>query len=389
MTNRPKTQQTDRTFAIIGGGIAGLTTAIALKGLGIRSAVFEASPVMEPVGAGITLAFNALKALKYLGIYDRVASAGQLFHRMTIYDKQGRVINRMDTRVIEGAVNLAIHRADLHRSLLAELEPENIFTGKRSAAIRKVADGYEVDFEDSTQLHAENVIVAEGIHSVIRNEIIPDARIRYAGYTCWRGITGNNLNIREPSETWGPEGRFGMVPVGDNKVYWFACKKAPENSALMKDYGTKELCREFKEYHSPIGELIRATPPDQIIWNDIIDLEPVARYAFDNLLLVGDAAHATTPNMGQGACLAIEDAVVLRECLRQNSLINEAFRCFERKRLKRTHAIVKQSWRLGKVAQWENIKLGGLRNAIFRILPQFIYRHQLEKVYNFRTGGEQ
>lgn len=386
MAKQINTKQFDSTFAIIGGGIAGLTAAIALKRIGIRVPVFEAAPALEPVGAGITLAYNALKALRQIGIYDEIISAGHLFNRMTILDEQGEIINRMDTSQINGANNLAIHRADLHYKLLKQLDPATIVTGKRTAGIREFPGSYEVEFEDSSRIKTKNLIVAEGIHSVIRNKLMPEARLRYAGYTCWRGIADNNLGIREPSETWGPNGRFGMVPVGDERVYWFACKKAPENSLQMKDFGADDLYQNFKNYHEPIGKLIRSTPPDQIIWNDIKDLKPLNRYAFDNLVLIGDAAHATTPNMGQGACQAIEDAVVLAEYLRQNSLPKEAFQCFERKRMKRTQAIVKQSWAMGKMAQWESPTLGQIRNFIFRMLPQRFYRWQLEQIYDFRPN---
>lgn len=386
MGKQTNTQQFDSTFAIIGGGIAGLTAAIALKRIGIRAVVFEAAPALEPVGSGITLAYNALKALKHLEIYDSVIPAGQLFRQMAIYDEQKEVIHHMDTSQIEGAVNLAIHRADLHRRLLEELDPATIFTGKRSADIREMADGYQVEFKDASRLKTKNLIVAEGIHSVIRNKLMPDARLRYAGYTCWRGVTQTNLKIHETSETWGGKGRFGIVPIGDNRVYWFACKKAPENSGQMQSCSTNDLYHEFKDYHAPIGKLIRSTSSDEIIWNDIFDLEPLPRYAFGNLVLIGDAAHATTPNMGQGACQAIEDAVVLAESLRQNSLPKEAFQCFEQKRMKRTQAIVKQSWTMGKVAQWEHPIIGRIRNFIFRLLPQLFYKRQLEKVYDFEVN---
>lgn len=384
MLKQQNTKRFDHTFSILGGGIAGLTTAIALQRIGIRAKVFEAAPSLKPVGAGITLAYNALKALKHIGIYDDVIHAGYLFQRMSILDKQGEIINRMDTGQIDGAVNLAIHRADLHQKLLDQLDPATVITGKRTTNIRELSEGYEIEFEDSGQIKTKNLIVAEGIHSVIRNKVMPEAQLRYAGYTCWRGIADNNPGIREPSETWGPNGRFGIVPISDNRVYWFACKKAPENSEKMKAYGIDELYQEFKDYHAPIKELIRSTPQDQILWNDIIDLEPIDRYAIRNLVLVGDAAHATTPNMGQGACQAIEDAVVLAECLRQNSQTQEAFRCFEQKRKIRTQAIVKHSWIMGKVAQWENFILRRFRNFIFRLLPQRFYKRELNHIYDFK-----
>lgn len=384
MQQQQDTEPFDHTFSILGGGIAGLATAITLQQIGIRAVVYEAAPSMKPVGAGITLAYNALKALKHIGIYNKVIAAGSVFQRMDILDEQGAVINRMDTSQIEGAKNLAIHRADLHRILMDQLDPAMVVTDKRTADIREDPGGYEVKFEDSSRIKSKNLIVAEGIHSVIRSKVLPEAQLRYAGYTCWRGITDHNPGIREPSETWGSNGRFGMVPVGDNRVYWFACKNAPANSRKMSTYGTEVLYRLFKDYHAPIGELIHSTPSDQIIWNDIFDLKPIDRFAFGNLILIGDAAHATTPNMGQGACQAIEDAVVLAESLHQNSMAKKAFRCFEKKRKVRTQTIVKQSWTMGKIAQWEHFLLRSFRDFIFQLLPKHLYIRELKKLYDFK-----
>lgn len=386
MSKQYNLKKSEHTFCILGGGIAGLTTAIALKRIGIRAVVFEAAPSLEPVGAGVTLAYNALKALKHIGLYDEIISEGHIFKHMTILDDQGKIINQMDTSRIDGAKNLAIHRADLHQKLQDQLDPATITTGKRTTDIREVPGGYEIKFEDSSLIKTENLIVAEGIHSVIRKKMMPESQLRYAGYTCWRGIADHNPGISEPSETWGPNGRFGMVPVGDNRIYWFACKKAPANSEKMKAYGTDELYQEFKNYHTPIGELIRSTPSDQLIWNDIFDLKPIDRFVFGNLVLIGDAAHATTPNMGQGACQAIEDAVVLADCLQQSSLSRKAFQSFEQKRKVRTQAIVEHSWSMGKVAQWENVMLRNLRDFVFRLLPQRFYIRELEQVYDFKMN---
>lgn len=386
MQEPPKVYETD--FAVIGGGIAGLTAAIALDKIGITPHIFEAAPEIQPAGAGIMLASNALKALGVLDLYEQVTAEGHLFHHMSICDESGKLVNRIDTKRIAGGVNLAIHRAALHRVLLAQLDRDTLITGKRSVDIHKTPAGYRVDFEDGSRLIAANLIVAEGIHSVIRRKLLPASRLRYAGYTCWRGIAPNPGSVEYPSETWGRMGRFGMVPIDDERVYWFACKKAAENSPAMKAYGIEELSSDFGGYHAPIPEVIRATPPGKLLWNDISDLEPIKHYAFGRLVLIGDAAHATTPNMGQGACQAMEDAVVLADCLKERSQVEEAFSHFEARRRGRTRYIVRQSRTLGSIAQWENPVFGAVRNFVFRRLPEGYYRRQLEKVYAFNPGGE-
>ena len=371
------------TFAILGGGIAGLTAAIALKQIGIEAPVLEAAPAFRPVGAGIALAANAMSAYQRLGIDRQLIEAGHILRRFTIYDHRGGVLNSVRTDDLEGhPVSLAIHRAELHRVLSSQMNPGQIVMNKRSKDLSSTASGYKVSFEDGSELDARYLIVAEGIHSVIRNKIAPGTVERYAGYTCWRGIADNTtLAIDESSETWGAEGRFGIVPLGGNKAYWFACKNAAANDAAMQSWGAGELEENFRSYHPPIPSVIRATPDEQILWNDIIDLKPMPRYAFGNLALIGDAAHAATPNMGQGACQAVEDAVILAGCLKNHAGVEDAFTDFQQRRLKRTHAIVRQSWTMGRIAQIENRWMIFVRNTLSKAVPARFNRKQLEKLY--------
>ncbi|HNT51095.1 MAG TPA: FAD-dependent monooxygenase, partial [Cyclobacteriaceae bacterium] len=226
------------------------------------------------------------------------------------------------------------------------------------------------------------ILVADGIHSSIRKKLLPQSQIRYSGYTCWRGIAENTWGIEKVAvEKWGTAGRFGYVPIGDNKVYWFACKNAPQKNEQMQTMTLAQLAENFRNYSHPVPEIIRQTPASELIWGDIIDLKPISRYAFNKVVLLGDAAHATTPNMGQGACMGIEDAWLIATLLQQHANnLTEAFRLFEAQRLKRTHYIVNTSYRLGKIAQWENRILTKLRNTAFRLVPASVNEKQVIKL---------
>jgi 2-polyprenyl-6-methoxyphenol hydroxylase-like FAD-dependent oxidoreductase len=241
--------------------------------------------------------------------------------------------------------------------------------------------GVKLIFEDGTAHLTNYVIVADGIHSKIRQHLIPGIRIRYAGYTCWRAVIKNQfLNINETSETWGSKGRFGIVPLGDDQLYWFACINAAANSARYKSYQISDLCHRFEKYHSPIPDILKQTENERLIHNDICDIEPLDRFAFGRIVLIGDAAHATTPNMGQGACQAIEDAVVISNCIAQNSNYEAAFQAFEKRRIKRTKWVIDTSNSLGKIAQLENEYLIALRNTALRCLPKSVGDKQLKKI---------
>lgn len=372
-------------YTILGGGIAGLTTAIALRNIGIQAQVFESAADIKPVGAGLLLAANAVQAYERLGIADQVVQRGHALPTFAILDQQGRTLSSADATAISrkyGLHNFAIHRAALHDSLLAELDPAQIFTGKKAIKTEQKGDKTLVHFQDGSTEVTDCLIVADGIHSTIRRQFLPDAAPRYAGYTCWRAVVeARDLSLSAATETWGNGCRFGIVPLPEGKVYWFACLNAPANDPSMKAYTVQDLMKHFGDFHAPIPQLLSKTSDQDLIWNDIIDLKPIPQFAFGRVLLIGDAGHATTPNMGQGACQAIEDAVVLADELSKNTTPEAAFQAFERRRMPRTRYIVKQSFSLGKIAQLQNPFLATVRNTLFRLLPDSLNERQMRKLF--------
>lgn len=169
------------------------------------------------------------------------------------------------------------------------------------------------------------------------------------------------------------------MPLLDGRIYWFACLNADKpKDARFAAFGKQDLLDTFGDLHAPIADIIAMTDPKKILWNDIIDFAPVDKFAFGRVLLLGDAAHATTPNMGQGACQAIEGAAILGKTLANATDVEAAFKAFERKRLKRTALIVNRSWSLGKIAQLENPLAVNLRNFAFRLVPDSMNERQVK-----------
>lgn len=370
---------------ITGAGIAGLTTAIALERIGIKATIFEAAPVIKPLGAGIVLAANAMKALHKIGIADDIIAKGRQLSAFCIYEKNGRLINRTDSTAMSakyGLDNFAIHRAALHEVLLSKLDNKNIYTAKRAVAAEQQNDKITLAFEDGSTHKTDLLIVADGIHSPIRRQLVPSSLPRYSGYTCWRGMMKTDeLTLTESTETWGKEGRFGMVQLAGNMFYWFACINAPQHDQHMKNFTVGDLQNQFKDFHDPIPDVLSNTKNEDLIWNDIIDIKPINQYAFGNIVLTGDAAHATTPNLGQGACQAIEDAVILADELHKNPDTRVALKQFEKRRIAKTHYITSTSRRLGKLAQLENSFGITLRNFLLRSLPASVNEKQIRKIY--------
>jgi 2-polyprenyl-6-methoxyphenol hydroxylase-like FAD-dependent oxidoreductase len=367
---------TNKHFAIVGGGIGGLTLGIALQRKGFNVTIFESAPSLKPLGAGITLAGNAVKALIQIGISDAILQAGKILQAITVKDSRGTILTQTNAEELSqkfGVINsFSIHRGDLQNILISQLTPRSLVTGKKLLNFCQKPSGVTLYFEDGTYAAADYVIACDGIHSIVRKRLLPHSETRYSGYTCWRAVVDDvpsTLNFNETSETWGKGSRFGIVPLTNNKLYWFACINAAQNDESLRSYKIPDLLTYFGNYHSPVAEILKKTKNEQLIWGDIIDLKPIKKFAFGNIVLAGDAAHATTPNMGQGACMAIEDAAVLTNCLEEYSTAEEAFQQFERKRITRTTKIVNDSWTIGKIAQLENTLLTGLRNAAIKLTP--------------------
>lgn len=371
-----------KSIAIVGAGIGGLTTAIAFEKLGYAATVYEGSPSIKPVGAGLGLGGNAVGAFKVLGIDQAVIAQGNLFQNFPILNQHGKLIYKVNSEKIRSRFsveNFTIHRAALHAALTAEIKHSEIVLDKRLAKIEPAAGAYKLIFEDGSHAIADILIGADGVHSKTRNFVNPSGKVRYAGYVCWRAVTENEIGIETGFETWGRNGRFGAVPLANNQIYWFLCINAAsprQHQVLSKN----DLAQLFEDYHDPIPQIINATPNEALVYNPIIDLKPQKHFAKERVLLIGDAAHATTPNLGQGACQAIEDVATLYQILQKEQNIEKAFKAFGKKRLKRTHYIVNTSYRVGQVAQLENPLLCALRNALFRAMPSSISNKQLEKV---------
>ena len=376
-----------KRFAIVGAGIGGLSLAIAMQKKGFNVTVFENAQILKPIGAGLVLAGNAVKAFVEIGISEEVLRAGSILKKLSIKDPDGRILTETDSEKISARFHVVdsftIHRADLHQVLLRHLNDGTVQLGKYAVDFIQTPSDVKITFQDGSSTVADYVIACDGVHSLFRKKLVPQSKPRYAGYTCWRAVINNippGLDINETSETWGPGSRFGIAPLSNGRLYWFACLNAKENNPVMRSYKIQELLFHFGHFHPPIREIIRHTKDEQLIWNDIIDIKPLKQFAFGNIVLMGDAAHATTPNLGQGACMAIEDAAILANAIAKYPTVEDAFIAFEKKRIQRTTSIVKNSWQLGRVAQLENRWLIKARNALLRLTPSSVAEKQIKSL---------
>ncbi|MGA7613835.1 MAG: FAD-dependent monooxygenase [Thermoanaerobaculia bacterium] len=370
---------------IIGAGIGGFTAAIALRQEGIESDIYERAAEIRGAGAGVTLWPNAIRVLRRLGLADAIIARGQKIERARLRTTDGRVLARSAPGEIErtfGEPTIAIHRADLHEILFAAVPRTSLHLGHSCTSV--AASKGEVTFEDGTRVTDDLVIGADGIHSAVRHAVRPDLTIRDSGYVAWRGVAEAPELVEEgSSESWGCGERFGIVAIDANRIYWFATANLPSGRTPSADESRSELLRRFSSWHAPVRELIERTPSDAILYNDIQDLPPHRGWSSGRTVLLGDAIHATTPNLGQGACMAIESALVLARSLARESALSQALRKYEDARFPRTRWITDQSRKFGRIAQSASPFGCAVRNAVLRIVPDAMTRRVMFRAAAF------
>jgi 2-polyprenyl-6-methoxyphenol hydroxylase-like FAD-dependent oxidoreductase len=390
----------ERHALIIGAGIGGLAAAIALRRVGYGVTVFERVPTLNEVGAGLTLWPNGVKALRKLDLHALIAEHSLPTVVGGIYTWQGSVLAQTTTCEVErlgGAPTVAIHRAELQAALLDALDA--LMPGERavqfSAHLERVEQdeqGVTIALAQGGQAWGSVLVGADGLHSTVRRQLFGAAPPRYAGFTAWRAVMPAPASVTLPAgEYWGCGQEFGIVPLSRQRVYWFATRTVPESQDDLPTTATgrkQALLRLFQGWYPPIAALIDATPEDAVLRNDIYDRPPLAAWSQGRVTLLGDAAHPMTPNLGQGACQALEDAVVLAACLHaanHDEDIQQALQTYQAVRLSHANRVVLRSRQIGTLIQRHDRPTCWTRDLLIRLLPASLRLKPLEPFITYEA----
>ncbi len=376
---------------IVGGGIGGLATAIALQQRGVEAQVYEAAPELTAVGKGIWMPPNALAVLDQLGVGEDVASRGVELDQVELRDRDSGVIQALPMHWVRdrfGRNTVSILRSELQAALVDRLAPGTLHLGKRYRGSEDGGDRVVVEFEDSTATEAGLLIGADGLRSAVRSSVDPGARLRSSGQVCSLALCDFELprdSRGRAFEVWGGRFRIGFSAVSDRRVYWFAPRLATGASgAVVEPLTPAERWEGYRGFPSPIPELLQATDPDEILDVELVELVALSRWWSGRRVLVGDAAHAMTPNTGQGGAQALEDAACLAQCLVAHDDLRVALTRYEKLRRPKATRLSSSARRLGRLAHLQNRTLRRLRNATLRAIPQTLVRHQMGQIYSLQ-----
>ena len=387
-------------IAIIGAGIGGLTAALALRQFGFEPQVFEQAPALLDVGAAILMWPNAMRVLRQLGLADAVRQHGGLMEQARWLNYDGRLLNNFRFPKTD-LPPLALHRAELQHVLLNALSDNSIHLDHVFESYEQRAGEIVARFAGGRSFECEALIGADGLHSRARAQLLNDGPPTEHDYVAWRGVVDSPAPSITPGiayEIYGRGQRFGIGTLGSGKIGWWASlnknlraskrRNEHEGHELYRD----ELLRCFAGWWAPVPELIRATPASALIRNVTCDRRPVRKWGEGPMTLLGDAIHPITPNLGQGGCLAIEDAAILARCLNKYVSANKqggvtsvtgALRKFEALRFARAASVRRYSRIYGVVGQWEKPWAVRLRRLTLSLVPAALTKRLLRTLFDY------
>ena len=371
-------------IAVVGGGIGGLMTAALLERDGYDLTVFERSPELREIGAGIAVLSNGVKALsELLGAHPFKSHSP--VRQFVISTAAGKDLAHIPYRNVSeslGFPGYIITRSELQKTLLDCVSQSAVKTGVSVRAVTDEGKRPVVYFEDGDSASFDLVIGADGVKSAVRRSLHGQRRFRYSGDMCYRAIVPyQSTDFGLNREIYGASGkRFGIHPVSGSEVYLWAV--IPGTERLSRD----DLRKEFSGWAFGIPELLERCSPGTMICNPIFDMKPQKQWGRKKVTLLGDAAHPTTPNLAQGGNMALEDAVVLSHCLKHIGDPEKALRQYEMIRIPRTSRLVKESRQFGVLGSLRNPALGFIRDSLYQAVPRGFFHRMMIRRLTFDFG---
>jgi FAD-dependent urate hydroxylase len=340
----------DLKVIVVGAGIGGLTAGIALQQAGYEVEIYDRVRELRPVGAGISLWSNGVKVLNALGLGQQMAAIGGQMDKMEYRTKTGELLNDIDlVPLIEsvGQRPYPVARADLQAMLLSAFRGE-VKLEHRCIAVEQDEHGATAVFENGHRATGDLVVAADGVRSILREYVVGQpVDPKYGGYVNWNGLVAAGEDLA-PKNSWviyvGDHQRASMMPVAGDRFYFFFDVPLPKGTPAEPDQYRAILSKYFAGWAKPVQQLIATFDPTTVARPEIHDVGPIDRMVRGRVALLGDAAHATCPDLGQGGCQAMEDSLVLAQYLKTTNMgMSYALGRYEQDRKQRTSAVVQKA----------------------------------------------
>lgn len=373
-----------RKIVIVGGGLGGLAARVALRRAGHEVAIFEQAKELREIGAGLSLWPNATRALQELGLLEAARAIGSELLKIEVLTPEGEHLASDPTPGRFSTPSLCILRPDLLALLAAQVPSECVHTGERFESFEEKDRQVLVRFVSGREESGDVLVGADGLFSSVRSQLFGPSRPVFRGCHSWRGVADFDLSSTNTArEYWGRGRRFGLEPLKPGRTFWYATENAREGDIGERASWKERLRRIFGAWTSPVGEVIDATCEEAIFCHDLYDRVPVPQWGKGRVTLLGDAAHPTTPFLGQGACMALEDGLVLAQCLQENRDVAAALRHYKCQRVMRTAWVTWESRRIGWIGQLERPVAVRFRTAALRWTPQWIVEMQQRPLFTW------
>jgi 2-polyprenyl-6-methoxyphenol hydroxylase-like FAD-dependent oxidoreductase len=381
---------------IQGAGVGGLTLAIALQQRGYKVKLVERSVGLVEVGAGMWMAANPMQVFAKLGFAEKIIEAGWTVKLLRLQDwKSGDIQTTNMSQIAKeyGFETIALHRGVLQRLLFEQLETNSVHFDCEVQSVIQSDDQVFATLSDGTSCAAAIFVGADGINSQVRRMAGLDGMKRYSGSSSYRAIARGTQILaaeaeHEAYEIWAKGCRVGFSKINTDDYYWYMTFDAPEGEASSASEIRTHAETVFRTYFPQWIGLLRNTRMEDILRTDISDLKPLTHWSSGRVGLIGDAAHATTPNLGQGGAMAVEDALALADAFQELGLNDAAWKRFEQLRRKKVDWTVSTAWSIGKICHLGNPLFRSLRNFVLKKTPDKVTQKQIQRIYSLESTSD-